>query len=448
MHAFDLFVIGAGSGGVRAARMAAATGAKVAIAEDKLLGGTCVNVGCVPKKLYSFASHYSADFEDAAGFGWELEQPRFNWATLRDNKRKEISRLNDIYRNLLVKAGVSLINGRGKLENANTVTVNGQQYTARHILVATGGRPQVPAFPGHELAVTSDQIFDLATFPKRLLVLGAGYIGVEFAGIFSGLGAETWLSWRGDLPLRGFDEDLRKRFMAEAGKHCHLLPGTQLESLKRLDKGSLQATLTGGVVLEVDEVLAATGRVANIEGLGLENTQVQLTTSGHIEVDTLFRTAEPSIHALGDVVGRMTLTPVALAEAMLVVNQLFGDRSRQLSYANVPTAVFCQPNLATVGMTEAAARAAVNELAVYEADFRHLRHTLSGRDERTYMKVLVDVATDKVLGMHMMGADAGEIIQGFAAAMTCGLTKAKLDATIGIHPTAAEEFVTLRTRSR
>ncbi|MES2603295.1 MAG: FAD-dependent oxidoreductase, partial [Pseudomonadota bacterium] len=215
MHAFDLFVIGAGSGGVRAARMAAATGAKVAVAEYQALGGTCVNVGCVPKKLYSFASHYSADFEDAAGFGWELDRPHFNWATLRDNKKKEISRLNDIYRSLLVKAGVTLINGRAKLVDSNTVIVNGQHYTAEHILVGTGGRPQRPVFPGHELAVTSDQIFDLAEFPKRLLVYGAGYIGVEFAGIFGGLGAETWLCWRGDLPLRGFDDDLRRRFMTE-----------------------------------------------------------------------------------------------------------------------------------------------------------------------------------------------------------------------------------------
>lgn len=448
MHAFDLFVVGAGSGGVRAARMAAAAGAKVAIAEDKRPGGTCVNVGCVPKKLYSFAGHYSADFADAAGFGWELEQPRFNWATLRDSKQKEISRLNDIYRNLLLTSGVTVINGRATLEDANTVSVGDQRYTARHILVATGGRPVVPEFPGHELAITSDQIFDLAEFPKRLLVLGAGYIGVEFAGIFGGLGAETWLSWRGDLPLRGFDEDLRRRFMKEAGKHGHLLPQTRITSLTRLTGGGLQAQFDNGTALEVDQVLVATGRSANVQGLGLERTRVALSQSGHIEVNNKFQTAEPTIYALGDVVGRMTLTPVALAEAMLVVNHLFGDGTRQLAYTNVPTAVFCQPNLATVGLTEAEARQQVSELAIYETDFRHLRHTLSGRDERTYMKVLVDVATDKVLGMHMMGADAGEIIQGFAAAMNCGLTKARLDATIGIHPTAAEEFVTLRSRSR
>jgi glutathione reductase (NADPH) len=449
MHNFDLFVIGAGSGGVRAARTAAALGARVGIAEDKALGGTCVNVGCIPKKLYSMASHYRSDFEDAAGFGWQLDAPRFDWATLRTNKQHEITRLNGIYQNLLLKAGVQLLPARATLIDANTVSVGGQHYSARYILLCTGGRPQLADFAGNELALSSDQIFDLPSFPRRILIQGAGYIGVEFAGIFAGLGAETWLSWRGELPLRGFDEDLRRRFMAEAGKHCHLLPGTQIAALEQLPDGQLNATLRGGTTeLAVDQVLVATGRVANVTGLGLENTKVRLTTTGHVEVDAEFQTAEPSIFALGDVVGRMALTPVALAEAMLVVNRLFGDRSRQFGYTNIPTAVFSHPNLATVGISEAAARTQGFGVAIYETDFRHLRHTLSGRDERTYMKVIVDVATDKVLGIHMLGNDAGEIVQGFAVAMTCGLTKAQMDATVGIHPTAAEELVTLRTRSR
>ncbi len=447
MHDFDLFVIGAGSGGVRAARMAAAQGAKVAIVDDKPLGGTCVNVGCVPKKLYSYAGHYSADFADAAGFGWQLDSVSFDWATLRDNKQKEISRLNGIYAGLLNKAGVELFRGRAVIVDAHTVMVGERRYSAKYLLVATGGRPQRPDFPGNELAISSDQVFDLASFPQRLLILGAGYIGVEFAGVFAGLGAETWLSWRGDLPLRGFDDDLRKRFMAEAGKHMQLLPGTLVQKLE-LTGSRLRAIFTNGQELEVDQVLAATGRVANIEGLGLENTGVQLTASGHIAVDAGFKTAEPSIYALGDVVGHMALTPVALAEAMLVVDHLFGAGKRRLDYRNIATSVFSHPNLATVGLTEARAREQVGTIAVYETDFLHLRHTLSGRNERTYMKALVDPVTDKVLGMHMMGADAGEIIQGFAVAMTCGLTKTQLDATIGIHPTAAEEFVTLRTQSR
>lgn len=447
MYEFDLFVIGAGSGGVRAARTAAALGARVAIAEDKPLGGTCVNVGCVPKKLYAMAAHYSADFADAAGFGWQLPTAGFDWSILRDNKRKEIARLNGIYESLLARAGAQLLRGRAMLVDAHTVEVAGQRYRARHILLCTGGRPQRPDFPGQELAISSDQVFDLAAFPQRILVLGAGYIGVEFAGIFAGLGAKTTLSWRGDLPLRGFDDDLRRRLMTEAGKHCQLRPGTMVQKLE-LAGSSLLATFDDGSRLEVDQVLAATGRVANVDGLGLENTGVQLTPAGYIAVDDKLQTTEASIHAIGDVVGRMALTPVALAEAMLVVDRLFGSGKRQLDYSNIPTAVFSHPNVATVGLSEARAREQYGDVHIYETDFRHLRHTLSGRDERTYMKVVVDGATDKVLGMHMLGDEAGEIIQGFAAAMTCGVTKSQLDATIGIHPTAAEEFVTLRSRSR
>lgn len=447
MHNFDLFIIGAGSAGVRAARTAANLGARVAIAEMGKSGGTCVNVGCIPKKLYSYAAHYSADFADSRGFGWSLEAPRFNWSTLRENKTKEIARLNGIYDTLLQKSQVTMIRGKATIVSGNTVKVDANEYSAKQILICTGGRPQLLDFPGKELTVTSDYIFDLPELPKRIVILGAGYIGVEFAGIFSGLGAETWLSWRGDMPLRGFDDDLRKRFMTEADKHCHLLPGTTPEKVERSGQ-ALKIRFSEGTEVETDVVLSATGRIPNTEGLRLENTRVKLAKDLSIEVNEHFQTAEPTIHAIGDVVGRKALTPVALAEAMLVVNRLFGDGARKLSYDNIPTAVFSHPNLATVGLTEAQAKERHGEVAVYEADFRLLKHTLSGNDERTYMKVLVDAHSDKVLGMHMMGNEAGEIIQGFATAMICGLTKAQLDATIGIHPTAAEEFVTLRTRAR
>ncbi|HTQ99813.1 MAG TPA: glutathione-disulfide reductase [Candidatus Acidoferrum sp.] len=448
MDQFDLFVIGGGSAGVRAARMAAGLGAKVALAESGPLGGTCVNVGCIPKKLYSMAGHFRSDFEDAAGFGWRLGQVTFDWPTLRDNKTAEISRLNGIYQSLLEKAGVTILRGHARLVGPRQVSGNGQFFTARHVLIATGGRPLSPDFDGHELALVSDRIFDLPSLPKRLLILGAGYIGVEFAGIFAGLGVDTTLSWRSELPLKGFDDDVRRHFTSELAKHCRLLPSTRIASLQRASSGLLAHFADGGQ-WEGDQVLAATGRVANVAGLGLETTGVTLAANGTIAVDAHYRTTEPSIWAIGDVVGHKALTPVALAEAMVVVDQLFGDGKRPaLDYALVPTSVFSHPNVATVGLTEAEARSQVGELAIYETDFRHLRHTLSGRNERTYIKVVVDARTDRVLGMHMVGADAGEIIQGFAAALVCGVTKRQLDQAVGIHPTAAEEFVTLRTRSR
>jgi glutathione reductase (NADPH) len=445
MFDVDLFVIGAGSGGVRAARMAAGMGAIVAIAEDRYMGGTCVNVGCVPKKLYSYAAHYAADFVDAKGFGWTVTEPAFSWPVLRDNKKREISRLNGIYLRLLEKAGVTVHHSHAVLAGPNEVNLGDRVVRARHVLLATGGWPQVPDFPGSEHLLTSNEMFDLETLPKRLLVLGGGYIAVEFAGIFSALGCATTLSYRSDRVLRGFDEDLRSRFMTEAGRHMTLLMNSNVASITRNAEGSLTVSMVEGQVLEVDAVLAATGRKARTEGLGLEHTAVQLDAKGNVVVDSCFQTAEPSIYALGDVVGRMALTPVALAEGMFVADHLFGGRSRRMSYDNIATAVFSHPNIATVGLSEAAARKRHGEITVYESDFRNLKHTLSGNPERTYMKVIVDTATNKVVGMHMLGADAGEIIQGFAAAMVAGITKQQLDSTIGIHPTAAEEFVTMRT---
>jgi glutathione reductase (NADPH) len=447
MSDFDLFVIGAGSGGVRTARMAAAAGARVGIAEERYLGGTCVNVGCIPKKLYSYAAHYRYDFEDSAGFGWQTAAPVFDWPRLRAAKQQEIARLNGIYAGLLKQAGVSLFEGRARLRDAHSVDVGGQVVSSRHIVLATGGWPHVPEFAGREHVVTSNEIFDLPEFPRRILIVGGGYIAVEFAGIFSGLGAETFLSYRAAQPLRDFDADLRRCFLKEAGKHLKLLPETQVAEISRYGQ-VLQVRLQDGNRYEVDCVMFATGRTANTEGLGLENTRVQRGAHGTVLVNEQLQTAEPSIYALGDVVGRLALTPVALAEGMLLADHLFGDRQRSLSYDNVPTTIFSHPNIATVGLSEASAAARYRNLSIFESDFRALRHTLSGRDERTYMKVVVDTASDRVLGMHMVGPEAGEVIQGFAAAMNCGLTKRQLDGTLGIHPTLAEEFVTMRKPAR
>lgn len=444
MHDFDLFVIGAGSGGVRTARTAAALGARVAIAEERYFGGTCVNVGCIPKKLYGFAGDYASAFRDSAGFGWKLATPTFEWATLKENKAKEISRLEAIYESLLDKAGVSIFPQRATLLDGHTVQVGDKRVSAKHILLATGGWPKIPTFPGHELAVSSNEIFDLDSFPARLLIVGGGYIAVEFASIFSGLGSEVSLSFRSPTLLRGFDADVASHFSNELSRQARLMPGSNVKSIARGENGALQVSFENAGEGEFDAVLMATGRSANTAGLGLENTAVKLDDAGQVLVDKQFRTDEPGVYAIGDLVGRMALTPVALAEGMMVADHLFGSGERRLSYDNIPTAVFSHPQIATVGMSEEQARESLASLVVYETDFRHLRHTLSGNPERTYMKIIVDGSNDRVVGMHMVGADAGEIIQGFAAAMVAGITKAQLDSTLGIHPSAAEEFVTMR----
>ena len=449
MSDYDLFVIGAGSGGVRAARLAASMGARVAVAENRYLGGTCVNVGCIPKKLYAFAAHYQQDFIDSAGFGWQIPKPAIlDWETLKNNKSKEIYRLNGIYSQILEKSGATIINGNAKLEGPGTVSVGDQSFTASHILIATGGWPFVPTFSGSEHVLTSNEIFDLPRLPARMLIVGGGYIAVEFAGIFSGLGTEITLAYRGREILKQFDSDLRAHFMEEAARHMKLLMEIDVKSIELLENSKYLVYFSDDSSATYDTVLYATGRKPNTKGLGLENTAIVTNNNGTIKVNDKFRTDEPSIFAIGDVVGHMALTPVALAEGMVVADTLFGDGRRQISYDNIPTAIFSHPNLATVGLSEQAAQESYTDIAIYESDFRHLRHTLSGNPERTYMKVIVDTSTDKVLGMHMMGSDAGEIIQGFATAMICGLTKRQLDATIGIHPTAAEEFVTMRSRAR
>jgi glutathione reductase (NADPH) len=442
---FDLFVIGAGSGGVRASRIAASLGAKVAVAEDRYPGGTCVNVGCVPKKLFVYASHYAEDLHDAAGFGWKVQPPQFDWQTLRDNKNREIDRLQGIYRNLLANAGAQLIDGRATIVGPHQVVINGETYTSERILIATGGWPYIPDFPGREHVISSNEVFYLDKFPKRALVVGGGYIAVEFAGIFNGLGAETHQLYRGPLFLRGFDSDVQS-FVADElqKKGINLHFNADVKQVEKNSDGSLTAHLNNGEQIVADTILYATGRRPLTDGLGLDSVDVRLNDNGTIEVDDQFQTNESSIYALGDVIGTPALTPVALAQGMTLAKNLYSGTSDTVDYSNIPTAVFCQPNIGTVGLTEQQARDHFTDIEVFRSTFTHMKQTLSGGDEKTLMKILVDKKTDRVVGMHMVGAEAGEIIQGLAAAMKMGITKKVLDSTIGIHPTAAEEFVTMR----
>ena len=453
---FDLFVIGGGSGGVRAARMSAQRGARVAVAECAAMGGTCVNVGCIPKKLYSYAAQFAESFEESHGFGWVGEAPRFDWDMLKVNRAREIKRLNGIYVGLLENAGVRIIRGWARLTGPHSVEVDGESFTAKSILIATGGTPTVPAVTGREHVVTSDSMFDLDPFPQRLLVVGGGYIACEFASIFNGLGSEVTQVHRNEKLLTGFDDDVRRHialemaktgvkqfFMSEVEAITRTAAGLKVD-LKRKHKNLHDEPCS----VTVDCVLYATGRVPNASGIGLDAAGVAVNAQGAIKIDAHYRTSVPSIYALGDVTARLQLTPVALGEAMVVVDQLFGPaagkKRRAMSYDFVPTAVFTHPNIGTVGFAEHAARKEFGEVTVYCTDFKALKHTLSGSSERTLMKLIVESATDRVVGLHMVGPDAGEIVQGFAVAMKAGATKAIFDSTIGIHPTAAEEFVTMR----
>jgi glutathione reductase (NADPH) len=446
-HDFDLFVIGAGSGGVRAARFAAGFGARVAVAESRYLGGTCVNVGCVPKKLLVYGAHFTEDFEQAAGFGWNLGEANFDWPTLIANKNREIQRLNGIYRNLLVNSGVNLLEGHARILGPHRVEVNGQTYTAGYILIATGGWPQLPDIPGKELAISSNEAFHLQQLPRRVLVVGGGYIAVEFASIFQGLGAQTSLLYRGEMFLRGFDGAVRRHLREELDKKgLDLQFNSDIERIEQLADGSLLATLRDGRELATDCVFYATGRRPMLDNLGLENTAVELDERGFIRVDEQYQTREPSVLALGDVIGRVQLTPVALAEGMAVARRLFRpEEYRPVDYRNIPTAVFSLPNIATVGLSEEQARAEGYQVKIFESRFRPMKLTLTDSQERTLMKLVVDADSDRVLGCHMVGPEAGEIIQGLAVAIKAGATKQIFDETLGIHPTAAEEFVTLRT---
>lgn len=442
---FDLFVIGAGSGGVRAARISANLGARVAICEDRYMGGTCVNVGCVPKKLYVYASEYSSHFRDSAGFGWHVDTPSFVWETLRDNKKQEISRLNGIYEDLLGNAGVEVMDGRGKVLAPNLVEVNGNQYSAERILIAVGGWPFVPEIPGREHVVDSNAIFDLQSFPRRLVVVGGGYIATEFAGVFNGLGARVTQLYRRELFLRGFDNEVRA-FAAEEvrKKGVDLRFNTDVDAIEKLPDGTLRLTLNNGDCVDADAVLYATGRKPHLTGLLADTMALSLTENGHIRVNDHYETSVPGLYALGDVTGGLELTPVALEEGMALARHLYDGQPCRLDYSNIATAVFCQPNIGTVGMTEEQARAEYSNVLKYRSTFRALKHTISGSDERTLMKLLVDGETDRILGAHMVGPDAGEIMQGLAIAIKAGASKRDFDDTVGIHPTAAEEFVTLR----
>ncbi|AHG40866.1 glutathione reductase [Pseudomonas syringae CC1557] len=444
---FDLFVIGAGSGGVRAARFAAGFGARVAVAESRYLGGTCVNVGCVPKKLLVYGAHFSEDFDHAKGFGWSLGEAEFDWSTLIANKDREINRLNGIYRKLLVDSGVTLLEGHARLTGPQQVEINGQTYSAERILIATGGWPQVPDVPGREHAITSNEAFYLKTLPKRVVVVGGGYIAVEFASIFNGLGADTTLVYRGELFLRGFDGSVRTHLHEELLKrHMTIRFNSDIARIDKQPDGSLLLTMKDGGTLETDCVFYATGRRPMLDNLGLDNVDVKLDEHGYIKVDEHYQSSEPSILAIGDVIGGVQLTPVALAEGMALARRLFKpEQYRPVDYNHIPTAVFSLPNIGTVGLTEEDAIKEGHDVQVFESRFRPMKLTLTDDQERTLMKLVVDAKTDRVLGCHMVGPDAGEIVQSLAIAIKAGATKQVFDDTIGVHPTAAEEFVTMRT---
>jgi glutathione reductase (NADPH) len=444
----DLFVIGGGSGGVRAARIAAGYGARVTLAEEYRVGGTCVIRGCVPKKLMVYASRFAHDFEEAAGFGWSLGETRFDWQTLLANKDKEIARLEGIYRSNLQSAGVEIVDSRAVVEDAHTVRIvnTGALVRARYILVAVGAHPTLePAIPGGELAITSNEVFHLERQPERILVVGAGYIAVEFAGIFQGLGSKVILLHRGDKLLRGFDEDIR-----DALGEAYQQRGIELalnRTIERLEEGAtgIVAHLSDGSTREVDQVLVATGRRPNTRGLGLEKAGIAVDGVGAIPVDGYSQTLTPSIYAVGDVTNRANLTPVAIREGHAFADTVFGGKPAMVDHALIPTAVFSTPEIGTVGYSEAAARRFCDDVEIYKTSFRPMKATLSGSDDRVLMKLIVDKASDKVMGVHVVGHDAGEMIQAVGIAVTLGATKADFDRTIAVHPTAAEELVTMRT---
>lgn len=444
---FDYFVIGAGSGGVRSARIAAGLGARTGIAEARYFGGTCVNVGCIPKKLYSYAAETREVIADSRAYGWHLDADSgFDWPTLKRNKDKEIARLNGIYENLLRNAGAEIFEAHARLEGPGKVRVGDKLITARHILLATGGKPFVPDIPGAHHGLTSDDVFAMETQPRSVLIVGGGYIALELAGIFSGTGSTVTLVHRGEQVLRGFDDDI-SRFMTDAAQaQFDLRLNTEVVAIEKTDADNAYiATLSDGARHSCDAIIFATGRVPLTHSLGLETCSIKTSQSGAIVVDDNFTTSHPGIYAVGDVIDRMALTPVALAEGQLLAQRLFGTSNRLLDYNLIPSAVFSNPQVASVGQTEKQAREGGTQVVVYKSRFRPLKHTMTGRDQQTLIKMIVDSQTDRVLGLHMAGADAAEIMQGMAVALQAGATKAHFDATLGIHPTAAEEFVTMRT---
>ena len=445
---FDLFVIGAGSGGVRAARISAGYGAKVAIAEEFRYGGTCVIRGCVPKKLLVYASRFRDEFEDAVGFGWSASRPDFDWPTLIANKDREITRLEGLYKGGLERAGVKLVSSRAEVTGPNSVRIaaTGQTVTARTILVATGGRPVVPDIPGAGHAITSNEALHLADLPKSITVVGGGYIALEFASIFNGLGVDTTVLYRGDKILRCFDEDIRDHLTNELVKRgIDIVCGTEVAEI---DKGwtTLHLKLQDGRKLDSAALMFATGRAPNTQGLGLESAGVKLGAKGEVLVDAYSKTNVDSIYAVGDVTDRANLTPVAIREGHAFADTVFGKKPVAVSHEIIPTAVFTTPEVGTVGLPEHEARAKTTKLDIYKASFRPMKHTLSGRDERMLMKLLVDGDSGRVLGCHVLGPEAGEIVQMAAIAMRMGATKADFDATMALHPSAAEELVTMREK--
>ncbi|MEA2779829.1 MAG: glutathione reductase [Rhodospirillaceae bacterium] len=443
---YDLFVIGAGSGGVRAARVAAGYGAKVAIAEEYRIGGTCVIRGCVPKKLLVYAAHAREEIEDAAGYGWIVGDARFDWPTLIANKDREIARLESIYRKLLAGSNVALIESRARLLDPHTIDIDGRQITADKILIATGAQPiRLPGYDT-ENSITSNEAFDLERLPRRVAVVGGGYIAVEFAGIFHGLGSQVSLLYRGEQILRGFDDDLRQALAAELlRKGIDLRLHSVVHRIDRVGQ-AFRLTLGDGSTLEVDQVMAAMGRRPNTADLGLDAAGVTVAHHGAVEVDAFSQTSQPNIYAIGDVTDRLNLTPVAIREAMAFADTVFGGRPWAMDYETVATAVFSQPPIGTIGLTESEARRRFGAIDVYKAAFRPMKHTLTGREERTLMKLVVERGNQRVRGAHMLGPDAPEIIQAMAIAVKMGATKQQFDEAVAIHPTAAEEFVTMRTR--
>jgi glutathione reductase (NADPH) len=447
---FDFFVIGGGSGGVRSARIAAGFGARVAIAESYRYGGTCVIRGCVPKKLLVHAAHFSEDFADAEGFGWSVPKAEFSWQKLIAGKNEQIGRLSGMYESNLDRSGAKVLNGAARLVDPHTVEINGERLTAEYILVATGGKPFLPSIPGVEHVITSNEVFDLPQLPKRVLIVGGGYIAVEFAGILHGLGSEVTISYRGEQILRGFDDDLRQHLHDEmVGKGIAVHLHSDVTRIDRRADGSLDVAFAEDQdrLRSFDAVLYATGRVPSIEGLGLDEAGVELAKNGGIRVDEFGRSSTPNIFAVGDVTQRIALTPVAIREGAAVATSLFGPAQISADLTTVPSAIFSQPPIGTVGLSESEALKRHESIDIYRANFRSLRHSLTARKERTMLKLIVDTASQRVLGAHMVGADAPEIIQGVAIAIRMGATKADFDATVAIHPTSAEEFVTLKEKT-
>lgn len=446
---YDLFVIGAGSGGVRAARISANHGAKVAVAEEYRVGGTCVIRGCVPKKLFVYASQFEEEFEDAAGFGWTVPKASFNWTTLRDNKDKEIDRLNQIYIRNLANSGVEIINSRAELKDAHTVHLvgEGRDVTADKILIATGAFPNGhEGLPGVEHTITSNEAFHLEELPKSIIVEGGGYIAVEFAGIFNGLGVETTLLYRGEEILRGFDHDLRTTLHAEMEKKgIRIITGSVFTQIEKTGAG-LKAHLDNGDVIDTDAIMLAIGRSPYTQGLGLDKLGVKLGQKGEILVDAYSRTNVENVYAVGDVTDRANLTPVAIREGAAFAETVFNGNPMAVDHANIPTAVFSQPEIGTVGLSEDDARAKYGDVDIYKSTFRAMKHTLSGRDEKTLMKLIVDQASQKVVGCHILGPHSGELIQAIGIAVVMGATKAQFDMTVAVHPTAAEELVTMKEK--